>query len=282
MLEIKNLTKTFGKKDVLKNFSYTFNNGIYGILAPNGAGKTTLLRCITQIYNEGEKNIFYNGELLSKTKDFNHLVGYLPQQFGLFKHLSVFDALTLIANFKGIDKKHSSSNIKECLEIVNLTNEEKKKVGALSGGMLRRLGIASALLGNPKIILLDEPTAGLDPEERIRFKNIISSINNDKTIILSTHIVEDVEALCNEIIIMKNGKIITSGSCEHISQLAQNKVFLVPEENLLGGKIKYSVLGKTHVKESNFVRILSSEFNNSEFVVSPTVEDGYMCIIENV
>ncbi len=281
MLEIKHLNKNFSKKEILKDFNYKFDNGVYGILAPNGAGKTTLLRCIAQIYKEGNKTVFYNGEKLSKNKDFNHLIGYLPQQFGLFKNLSVFDALSLIANFKEIDKKTSSDNIKECLSIVNLNTEGNKKVGALSGGMLRRLGIAAALLGEPQILLLDEPTAGLDPEERIRFKNIISSINKDKTVILSTHIVEDVESLCNEIIIMKNGKIITSGSCEDISQSAQNKVFLVPEKNLLGEKIKYSVLGKSYINDSTFIRILSSEFNNSEFLTSPTVEDGYMCIIEN-
>ncbi len=281
MLEIKNLTKSFGKKEVLTDFNYCFNNGIYGILAPNGAGKTTLLRCITQIYKEGEKSVFYNNDLLVKNKEFNHIIGYLPQQFGLFKNLSVFDALILLANFKGIDKKSSLYNIKDCLEVVNLSSEEKKKVGALSGGMLRRLGIASALLGDPKIILLDEPTAGLDPEERIRFKNIISSISKDKTVILSTHIVEDVEALCDEIIIMKKGKLVTSGSCEHIRQLAQNNVFLVPEEVLKGEKIKYSVLGKTFVNDVTCVRILSTEFAKSEFAISPTVEDGYVCIIEN-
>ena len=281
MLEIKNLTKSFGKKEVLTDFNYCFNNGIYGILAPNGAGKTTLLRCITQIYKEGEKSVFYNNDLLVKNKEFNHIIGYLPQQFGLFKNLSVFDALILLANFKGIDKKSSFYNIKDCLEIVNLNSEEKKKVGALSGGMLRRLGIASALLGDPKIILLDEPTAGLDPEERIRFKNIISSISKNKTVILSTHIVEDVEALCDEIIIMKKGKLVTSGSCEHIRQSAQNNVFLVPEEVLKGEKIKYSVLGKTFVNDVACVRILSTEFAKSEFAISPTVEDGYVCIIEN-
>ena len=281
MLEIKNLTKSFGKKEVLTDFNYCFNNGIYGILAPNGAGKTTLLRCITQIYKEGEKSVFYNNDLLVKNKEFNHIIGYLPQQFGLFKNLSVFDALILLANFKGIDKKSSFYNIKDFLEIVNLNSEEKKKVGALSGGMLRRLGIASALLGDPKIILLDEPTAGLDPEERIRFKNIISSISKNKTVILSTHIVEDVEALCDEIIIMKKGKLVTSGSCEHIRQSAQNNVFLVPEEVLKGEKIKYSVLGKTFVNDVACVRILSTEFAKSEFAISPTVEDGYVCIIEN-
>ena len=281
MLEIKNLNKSFGKKEALTDFNYSFNNGIYGILAPNGAGKTTLLRCITQVYKEGEKSVFYNNDFLVKNKDFNRIIGYLPQQFGLFKNLSVLDSMTLIANFKGIDKKSSLCNIKECLEVVNLSSEEKKKVGVLSGGMLRRLGIASALLGDPEIILLDEPTAGLDPEERIRFKNIISSVSEDKTVILSTHIVEDVEALCDEIIIMKNGKTITSGSCEDICQSAQNKVFLVPEEILRGEKIKYSVLGKTVVNNVACVRILSKEFAKSEFTVLPTVEDGYVCIIEN-
>ncbi|MCQ2735080.1 MAG: ATP-binding cassette domain-containing protein [Alphaproteobacteria bacterium] len=281
MLEIKNLNKSFGGKAVLADLNYSFDNGIYGILAPNGAGKTTLLRCITGIYKEGRKTVFYNNDLLVKIKDYNKIIGYLPQHFGLFKNLSVFDALTLIANFKGLDKKSSRDNIYNCLEVVNLSSEVNKKVRALSGGMLRRLGIACALLGDPNVILLDEPTAGLDPEERIRFKNIISSLSKDKTVILSTHIVEDVEALCDEIIIMKKGEIITSGTCEQIRESANGKVFFVPEEILKKGNSKYYVLSKSIMNGTNYVRILSSEFAKPEFAVSPTVEDGYMCIIEN-
>lgn len=280
MLEIKKLNKGFRNKEVLTDFSYSFSSAVYGLLAPNGAGKTTLLRCIAQIYPEGRKCVFYNGEQLAKIKEINKRIGYLPQQFGLFKELSVFDAMSLLANFKGIGKKESRTEIIDCIGIVNLSDSLSKKVGALSGGMLRRVGIAAALLGDPEIILLDEPTAGLDPEERLRFKNIITAISPNKTVILSTHIVADVEALCDSVVIMRDGKIIMSGTCDIIRETARGKVCLVPKEELPSNTDDYRVLGHTSENGQTFVRILSKT-PRKECSVEPTVEDGYICAIEN-
>ena len=282
MLEVKELSKSFKSKKVLTDFSFSFNDGVYGLLAPNGAGKTTLLRCIAQIYPEGRKCIYYNGEQIEKIKDINSVIGYLPQQFGLFKNLSVFDAMTLIANFKGINKKNAALQITKLLETVNLSDSVKTKVGALSGGMLRRLGIASALLGDPELLLLDEPTAGLDPEERLRFKSVIAGIGTKKSVILSTHIVEDVEALCNNIVIMKNGKVAACGSCESICQAAENKVFLVPESKIGLFGSNFRSLGQTVENGETFIRLLSQCAGNSEYSVLPTVEDGYICVIDSI
>lgn len=280
MLEIKKLNKGFKNKKVLTNFNYQFDKSVYGLLAPNGAGKTTLLRCITQIYPEGRKSVFYNGEQLGKIKEINKRIGYLPQQFGLFKELSVFDAMSLLASFKGMTKQESRNEIIKCIDIVNLSDSLSTKVGALSGGMLRRVGIAAALLGDPEVLLLDEPTAGLDPEERVRFKNIISAIKSNKIIVLSTHIVEDVEALCDSIIIMKDGEIVLSGTCDTIRETAGGKVYLVPGDELPSNADDYRVLGQTTVNGKAFTRILSKK-TKEEYSALPTVEDGYICAMEN-
>lgn len=280
MLEIKRLNKGFRNKEVLTYFNFCFNSGVYGLLAPNGAGKTTLLRCITQIYPEGRKSVFYNGEQLGKIKEINKRIGYLPQQFGLFKELSVFDAMSLLASFKGMTKQESRNEIIKCIDIVNLSDSLSTKVGALSGGMLRRVGIAAALLGDPEVLLLDEPTAGLDPEERVRFKNIISATKSNKIVILSTHIVEDVEALCDSIIIMKDGEIVLSGTCDTIRETAGGKVYLVPGDELPSNADDYRVLGQTTVNGKAFTRILSKK-TKEEYSALPTVEDGYICAMEN-
>lgn len=280
MLEIKRLNKGFRNKEVLTDFNFCFNSGVYGLLAPNGAGKTTLLRCITQIYPEGRKSVFYNGKQLGKIKEINKRIGYLPQQFGLFKELSVFDAMSLLASFKGMTKQESRNEIIKCIDIVNLSDSLSTKVGALSGGMLRRVGIAAALLGDPEVLLLDEPTAGLDPEERVRFKNIISATKSNKIVILSTHIVEDVEALCDSIVIMKDGEIVLSGTCETIKETASGKVYLVPSDELPSNADDYRVLGQTTVNGKAFTRILSKK-TKEEYSALPTVEDGYICAMEN-
>lgn len=195
MLTVDNLSKSFGKKTVLDNISVQLTHGVYGLLGPNGSGKTTFMRCIAGIYR-------YNGRIITPSN-----VGYLPQKFGAFRELTVYEVLEYFAELKGIPSNRQGKDIHDCLEDVNLWERHSDKVKTLSGGMIRRLGVAQALLGNPELILVDEPTAGLDPEERLRFKNLISQHREDCTILISTHIVEDVEALCDHIIILSHGKI---------------------------------------------------------------------------
>ena len=206
MLELKGVSKKFRKKQVLNNIDFKFEKGIYGILGPNGAGKTTLIRCITQLYNLDAGNILYNDKSIAENKNFNDNIGYLPQKFGLFKELTVFEMLSAMAALKNISKDAVEQEVKRCITLVNLDEKINAKVKTLSGGMIRRMGIAQAILGNPEIIIFDEPTSGLDPEERLRFKNIVSKLKGEHIIIISTHIVEDVEALCDFVVIMNSGQ----------------------------------------------------------------------------
>jgi len=246
MFEISNLYKSFKKNQVLKDVSLSFENGIYGLLGPNGAGKTTLIRCMVNLYDINKGVIKFNGLSIDNNDEFLSNIGYLPQKFGLFKELTAYENLKYFCILKKINKDRMDDEIKDCLKAVNLEDRINHKVSTLSGGMIRRLGIAQAILGKPRIIIFDEPTAGLDPEERIRFKNILTQIKKDRLIIISTHIVEDIEASCDRIIIMNDGRVLKSGSAKEIKSAAIGKVY--------GEKSK----------------------------LKPTVEDGYMCIIKRI
>lgn len=281
MLAVINLTKKFGKKIVLENLTYSFEDGVYGLLGPNGAGKTTLMRCLTKLYNVDSNAITYNGVSITKDKDYLTHVGYLPQKFGMFKDLKVFDMMQLFANFKKVDRKRAKKMIADSIEVVNLSDRINSRVGTLSGGMIRRLGIAQAILNNPNIIIFDEPTAGLDPEERLRFKNIISEIKNDKTIIISTHIVEDVEAICDKVAVIRSKNIAVSGSCREIQNIAQNKVYVVAEKDISVVRGKYLVQKQFEQDGTKMLKILTSTPQSLKPAV-PNVEDGYICALKNI
>ncbi|NYB75550.1 ATP-binding cassette domain-containing protein [Sedimentibacter hydroxybenzoicus DSM 7310] len=279
MLEVIKLHKSFKKKEVLKNVSLEFKNGIYGLLGPNGAGKTTLIRCMVNLYDLNSGSIEYCGSSINGNNDLLSNIGYLPQKFGLFKELTVYENLKYFCILKKIYKSRMDDEIKNCLISVNLEDRISHKVSSLSGGMIRRLGIAQAILGHPKIIIFDEPTAGLDPEERIRFKNIVAQINKDRIIIISTHIVEDVEASCNKIIIMNEGRVLKYGSSEEIKSEANGKVYEV-EKNLNADEYWY-VEKSFSRNEKTFMRILSNKKENLKSL-EPTIEDGYMCIVKGI
>ncbi|GCD09295.1 ATP-binding cassette domain-containing protein [Clostridium tagluense] len=279
MLEILELHKSFGKKEVLKGISINLKTGVYGLLGTNGAGKTTLLRCIVNLYNINKGKIKFQEKDIVNNSTFSKNIGYLPQKFGLFKELTVYEMLEYFAILKKLPKELIDSYIKDSIKIVNLEDKIHDKTSTLSGGMIRRLGIAQAILGNPKIIVFDEPTAGLDPEERIRFKNLLSYIKKDKIIIVSTHIVEDVEACCDKIIIMNDGKIIIEGNSGDIKSIANGKVFEVNE----GTKINCNhFVEKTFERDGkNFLRVISSE-KVAHTNVEATIEDGYMCLLKGI
>ncbi len=281
MIEIKSLKMKFKKNTVLKGIDFTFSNGVYGLLGPNGAGKTTLIRSMAGLYQPKEGQILYNGKPIGKSKEYISRLGYLPQGFGIFKELKPIEALMLMANLKGIDKKIAEQDARRVLEIVNLSDSVDKKVGAFSGGMLRRLGIAQALLGDPEIVIFDEPTAGLDPEERLRFKNIISRLSKDKIVIISTHIVEDIEAVCDKIIVMNEGNIIKSGSCSEIEQCAKGKIYFVPVND--AAKLsERAVIQKYFEREGQqLMRVLSNESLDYE-KGDATIEDGYICLLKGI
>ncbi len=277
MIEIKSLKMKFKKNTVLKGIDFTFSNGVYGLLGPNGAGKTTLIRSMAGLYQPKEGQILYNGKPIGKSKEYISRLGYLPQGFGIFKELKPIEALMLMANLKGIDKKIAEQDARR----VNLSDSVDKKVGAFSGGMLRRLGIAQALLGDPEIVIFDEPTAGLDPEERLRFKNIISRLSKEKIVIISTHIVEDIEAVCDKIIVMNEGNIIKSGSCSEIEQCAKGKIYLVPVNDAVKLSEK-AVIQKYFEREGQqLMRVLSNESLDYE-KGDATIEDGYICLLKGI
>ncbi|WP_059004533.1 ATP-binding cassette domain-containing protein [Bittarella massiliensis (ex Durand et al. 2017)] len=280
MLEMKAVQKSFKKKMVLKGIDCEIGEGVYGLLGPNGAGKTTLMRCIVGLYSLQGGQILFDGKDVAKNGDLLARIGYLPQKFGLFKELKVYNMMEYFATLKNIPKEEQRPAIEKSLEIVNLSERMGDRVGALSGGMIRRLGIAQAVLGEPEVILFDEPTAGLDPEERMRFKNIIASIKKGRTILISTHIVEDVEAVCDHILVMDNGLIVGAGTDSQVRAAAQGKVYLIPEQEKLpaGSYIEKRLEGE----EGVLLRVLSSAPLAGAREAAPTVEDGYMSMIKRI
>ena len=216
-LKISNLTKEFDGFKAVSDFSHQMHCGVYGLLGVNGAGKTTLMRMLTTLIKPTSGRITWDGEdIFAMDGKYRMLLGYLLQDFGFYPDFSVYDYLMYIAALKGIRPAAAKQRVNELLKQVGLTKARKKKMKTLSGGMKRRAGIAQAMLNDPKILILDEPTAGLDPSERIRFRNLISELSEDRIVLLSTHIVSDIEYIANEILLMKDGQLVISGTAQDI------------------------------------------------------------------
>lgn len=279
MIELSNVRKSFGKNEILKGIDCELDYGIYGLLGPNGTGKTTLMRCMTNLYTDWSGEIKLCDKSIKRTN--KSKIGYLPQLFGMFKELSVYDAMNYMCNLKGIKRRERKTEIMRCLKAVYLDKEYKKSAGKLSGGMLRRLGIAQALLGNPDVILFDEPTAGLDPEERMHFKSIMATLGEKETVIISTHIVEDIEACCDKVIVMKNGTIRMIGTCEEIKNIAQGKVYACKRDNQAMLKGNYVIEKQYEENHEIYYRVLAKESTSLE-ALEPTLEDGYMCLMKEI
>ena len=226
-LRISNLTKDFDGFKAVNNFSYQMDCGVYGLLGVNGAGKTTLMRMLTTLMKPTSGHITWDGEdVFAMDGKYRMLLGYLPQDFGYYPDFSVCDYLMYIAALKGIRPAVAKQRVKELLKQVGLVKARNKKMKTLSGGMKRRAGIAQAMLNDPKILILDEPTAGLDPSERIRFRNLISELSEDRIVLLSTHIVSDIEYIANEILLMKDGQLVISGTSEDIIDSMPESVWI--------------------------------------------------------
>ena len=214
-LTIQNLTKTYGNKVALREFSYTFTPGIYGILGANGAGKSTLMNLITDNVKRDSGSILWNGtDILKLGREFRREVGYMPQQQGMYPDYSARDFLCYMAAVKELPRKESQRQIEELLAVVNLSDDAHKRLGGFSGGMRQRVLLAQALLGDPKILILDEPTAGLDPKERLRLRQYISDLAQNKIVFLTTHIVSDIESIANDVLLMKQGELVAHGAPE--------------------------------------------------------------------
>ncbi|CEK38274.1 ABC transporter ATP-binding protein [Paraclostridium sordellii] len=282
-LTLKNITKVFKDKIAVNDFNVILTSGVYGLLGPNGAGKTSLMRIIADVSNATSGEVYLNGK--SKTElgaDYRDVLGYLPQDVGFYKSFTAQKFLEYVATLKGIDKEKASIKIDKLLKFVNLEKDRKRKIGKFSGGMKQRLGIAQALLNDPQILILDEPTAGLDPNERIRFKNLIAEISRDKIVILSTHIVSDVEFIANEILIMRDGELVEKATPVEILNSIRGKVHsLKIKEDLLHkvqSKFKVSNIIRDH--EHIMVRVVGDENPLIDWVEvideSPNLEDLFL------
>jgi ABC-type multidrug transport system ATPase subunit len=227
-LQIRNLSKSYSNGvQALKDINLDISNGMFGLLGPNGAGKSTLMRTIATLQDADTGTIFMdNIDVLNQKQELRRVLGYLPQEFGVYPKVSAEEMLNYIARLKGIDNSRERKEIvKTLLSQVNLYNARKKFLGGYSGGMKQRFGIAQALIGNPKLIIVDEPTAGLDPAERLRFNNLLSEIGENIIVILSTHIVDDVSELCNDMAIIANGQVVQRGNPETLINNMNNRVW---------------------------------------------------------
>lgn len=275
---IDRVTKNYGNKIACDRLSLSLHKGVYGLLGANGAGKTTLMRMMCGVLRPTSGTISFDGIDVGQEK-YRDLLGYLPQDFGYYPEFSAMDFLLYMAALKGIPKVYAKEKAAELLELVSLTNEAKKKIRTFSGGMKQRLGIAQAMLNNPKILILDEPTAGLDPKERIRFRNLISSMSADKIILLSTHIVSDVEYIADEILLMKAGQLIHQGSLDEIIEVIKDKVWECKVDKKKADELseKYPIINFRNEDEDIFLRLVSEEKPcENAVLVDAVLEDLYL------
>lgn len=286
-LEVKGITKVYKKGAVkaLDDFTVTLTPGVYGLLGPNGAGKSTLMNIITDNLNSDKGEVLYDGENIKKLgKNYRSVLGYMPQQQGLYDDFTLNRFLWYMAALKGLKKKEAKEKITSLLDTVNLTNAAHKKLGGFSGGMKQRALIAQALLNNPEILILDEPTAGLDPKERIRIRNFISEIAEDKIVLISTHVVSDIEFIAKEIILLKKGQLISHDSPNKLTKELENKVFEVEiqREDLKYFQDNYRVSNLCHNDNSIIVRIVTDNppTDCQYTTAKPTLEDLYLYIFE--
>ena len=266
-LDIKDISKSYvKKKKALSHINISFTPGVYGLLGPNGAGKSTLINIITDNIRADSGQVLYNGEDIYSLKErYRDIIGYMPQQQVLYDNFTGEEFLWYMAALKGIDKKIAKKRINELLNMVNLYSEKDKKVGSYSGGMKQRILIAQAMLNDPYFLIMDEPTAGLDPSERIRIRNFLSTISENKIIILATHIVSDIESIAKEIIILRDGKVINAGKPETLLSEISNKVF----------EVKVDINSEYNVQSSKIANIRIGENEKIYRVVQDDIPEGF-------
>ncbi len=287
-LTIRNITKHY-HKDVpaLDGVDFTVPAGVYGLIGRNGAGKTTLLRIMASVLTPSTGEILVDGKPITENLSrYRKMLGYLPQNTKLMPQLDIEEFLAYMAMLKGIrDKTEMKYEVERCIEIAGLVHERKKRLSKYSGGMLRRAGIAQALLGDPKIIIVDEPTTGLDPEERLHFLNLISSIGVDKNIILSTHIIHDIENICQNVCILNKGKMMyngsTAGMVESVKDMLWEAEIAPGEESAI--KQKAVVTNVTYTQGKPLVRYVSEvSICEGSVQIPPTLEDAYIYAVGGV
>jgi ABC-2 type transport system ATP-binding protein len=279
-LTIDHVSKRYGANTLaLQDFSLELGSGILGLLGPNGAGKTTLMSILATITKPTGGTIRWNGtDLAADPNAIRSVLGYLPQDFGVYPNLNAVEFLEYLAAVKGLDAASARRRIDELLDLVNLTDVRKRPLGGYSGGMRQRIGIAQALLNDPKLLIVDEPTAGLDPEERVRFRNLLSDLSGDRIVILSTHIVSDVEATATDIALISQGRLVAHAAPEDLLRAVEGKVWewVVPSSELNAARQQYLISNTTRRSDGVHARLLASQPPAGTTAVAPTLEDAYL------
>lgn len=280
-LKLEHISKNYGEKKALNDVSIAMEPGIYGLLGPNGAGKSTMIKLLTDNLKRQDGSILWNGtEILQLGKDYREILGYMPQQQGYYADMPVGAFLMYMARLKGLHKRYARSRMEELLQVVSLTEVRYKKVGSLSGGMKQRVLLAQALLNDPQILILDEPTAGVDPQERIKIRNFISEISNERIILLATHIVSDVEAVAKEIILLKNGTVVKKDMPYQLLNEVAPYVYEIKCEKrqLKELEQKFLISNIRHTEHGFWVKVISKnvpeEYEYQQAI--PNLEDVYL------
>ena len=279
-LWIDHVSKRYGAKTLaLQDFSLELGPGILGLLGPNGAGKTTLMSILATITRPSSGTIRWDGTDLARDPNaIRSVLGYLPQDFGVYPNLNAVEFLEYLAAVKGLDAAGAARRIDELLDLVNLTDVRKRPLGGYSGGMRQRIGIAQALLNDPKLLIVDEPTAGLDPEERVRFRNLLSDLSGDRIVILSTHIVSDVEATATDIALISQGRLVAHAAPEDLLRAVEGKVWewVVPSAELNAARQQHLISNTTRRSDGVHVRLLAAQPPAGTTAVAPNLEDAYL------
>jgi ABC-2 type transport system ATP-binding protein len=279
-LSIRDVTKQYRRGVVaLRNFSLDLQPGVLGLLGPNGAGKTTLMSILATITRATAGHVLWNGTDVAREPDaLRRVLGYLPQDFGVYPNLNAVEFLGYLAAVKGLDGAAARRRIEELLELVNLTDARKRPLGGFSGGMRQRVGIAQALLNDPELLIVDEPTAGLDPEERVRFRNLLSDLSGERIVILSTHIVSDVEATATDIALIAKGELVAHASPEQLVAQVEGRVWewVVPSAEINAARQQYLISNTTRRGDGVHVRVLSEAPPRGAVQAVATLEDAYL------
>src|SRR5450432_3892373 len=282
-LAVENLNKEYrgkaGAVRALNSVQLSLGPGVLGLLGPNGAGKSTLMRILATITQPSSGRVLWNDTDIARHPDsLRAVLGYLPQDFGVYPNLNAFEFLEYLSAVKGIAAGAARARIRELLELVNLSGAAKRPLGGYSGGMRQRIGIAQALLNDPQMLIVDEPTAGLDPEERVRFRNLLSELSGERIVILSTHIVSDVEATATDIALISQGSLVAHASPEELLRMVEGKVWgwLVPSAQLTAVRQRYLIGSTMRRSDGVLARVLTAGPPPGSTPLPPTLEDAYL------
>ena len=284
-IQITSLKKTYGNKTVLDSVTFSIGNGMFGLIGRNGAGKTTLMRILATLSRPSGGQVTFNGIPLQDTKKIRSFIGYLPQEFSLYQDMSILEIMRYLAALSDIPEKTCRERIPRLLQQVNLWDDRTKKAGKLSGGMKRRLGIAQALLDDPQVLIVDEPTAGLDPEERLRFYTLLDEFSSSRTVVVSSHIMSDIESVCENVAVLDAGRLLFAGTVGALAKKAEGKVFelAIPKREQDAVKRDYYILSSQSHASDVRIRVLADRIPaGCPVSCVPTAWDGYMELLRQL